>query len=129
MYGWKQAGEKTADFLKKNGREAGIIIAKKWFNAAHIDYYICRPNNLKLIAIGTPEDIHEYGRINKIRGGINRGDNAYFIAVSRHFTDPQTEYGQMFETIKPLDTIEITRGGKTVENAVIFIMKNYNPKQ
>jgi 4-amino-4-deoxy-L-arabinose transferase-like glycosyltransferase len=129
MYGWEQTGEKFGEFLNINGRKSGIVIAKKWFNAAHIDYYICRPNNMTLIALGTPEDIHEYGRINKIRGGIGKGDNAYFIAVSRHFTDPKTEYGNLFESIKPVDTIKVKRGGKTVENAVIFLMKNYNPKQ
>ena len=72
MFGWKQSREKFAEFLVKEGISGNdhqhlAIISNNWFPAAHLDYYIAHPLNIKLIALGNIERIHKYYWINKTR--------------------------------------------------------------
>ena len=123
MYGWDRISNA---FMKESfGKhpDTRTIIAHKWYNAAHLDYYLARSNNLKLIALGSPLDVHEYLRINQLRGGVEKGEDAWFIALSRSFYDPRKLYSGQIENITPIDTIYITRRTDTVEAAVVFYMK------
>jgi hypothetical protein len=126
LYGWSQIEEQFMEVSFPQHAETKTIIAKKWFNAAHLDYYLARPNKMKLIALGNANDIHEYLRVNNIRGNIQQGEDAWFIAVSRNYIDPYTYYSNNFETIQPLDTLNIYRNNKVVEYAFVFYMKNYH---
>jgi hypothetical protein len=131
LYGWDQI---AAGFVQKAlpvHPETKTIIAHKWYNAAHLDYYLVRPVNkkagkvsIKLIALGSPLDIHEYMRINKERGGLQKGDNAWFLAISRSFYDPRDLYKNDFERISAVDTLPVVRGGNTVEYVVVFYLEN-----
>ena len=125
MYGWNQISEQFIKQSLPKHLDTKTIIAKKWFNAAHLDYYLARNNELKLIAIGDADDIHEYSRINKIRGGITSGENAWFIAVSRNYIDPYHYYSKSFESIQAMDTLEVSRNNETVEYAFVFYLTNY----
>ena len=123
MYGWDRV---SGAFMKKSYVKhpaTKTIIAHKWYNAAHLDYYLARTNKLKLIALGSPLDIHEYLRINQLRGGLKIGEDAWFIAPSRSFYDPRDLYAGRFEKITPIDTIYVTRRADTVETAVVFYMQ------
>jgi len=125
MYGWKKSEEIFKNFMDTTNYKTSKVVAKKWFNAAHADYYICQPNNLTLIALGSLNDIHEYRRINEIRGGIKEGEDAWFFAWSRHFTNPQIEFSDQFENIVPQGVFPIKRNGKTVQYFHIFYLENY----
>jgi len=125
MFGWSQINNKFTNSSLPKHSDTKIIIARKWYNAAHLDYYIARPNSLKLLAIGDIMDVHEYNRINKIRGDLKPGDNAWFIAVSRDYQDPRTHYTKLFERVQLVDTLEITRNQKVVEYAFVFFLENY----
>ena len=131
LYGWDQLGAQFAQKSLPKHPEAKIIIAHKWYNAAHLDYYLVRPLNkkepgsLKLIALGSPLDIHEYMRINKERGEIQKGDNAWYIAISRSFYNPQEIYKDQFENINVVDTLEVMRNGKLVEYGLVYYLENY----
>jgi hypothetical protein len=132
LFGWDQIG---AGFVQKSlpkHPEAKTIIAHKWYNAAHLDYYLLRPlnkkagsNSMKLIALGSPLDIHEYLRINKERGGIKKGDNAWYLAISRSFYDPRKLYQKDFRRISPVDTLQVLRAGNTVEYVVVFYLEDW----
>ena len=78
-----------------------------------------------MIAIGDANDIHEYLRINAIRGGISSGENAWFIAVSRNYIDPYQYMSDSFESIQAMDTLAVYRNNKVVEYAFVFYLKNY----
>jgi 4-amino-4-deoxy-L-arabinose transferase-like glycosyltransferase len=125
LYGWQQLAEKFIHKSYPKYPKTKTIIARKWFNAAHFDYYLAQTNSFKLIALGSPNDIHEYMRINKLRGGISTGEDAWFIAVSRSYQDPFKYFSNDFEHIEPIDTIPITRNQKIVEYAFVYHLKNY----
>lgn len=129
LYGWSQISNKFMEQSFPKHPETKTIVAKKWFNAAHLDYYLARKNDLKLIALGDANDIHEYLRINTIRGGISPGENAWFIAVSRNYIDPHQYYSNSFESIQPLDTLAVYRNSKVVEYAFVFYLSNYQGNQ
>ena len=126
LYGWSQISEKFVKQSLPKHPETKTIIARKWYNAAHLDYYLARPNKMKLIAIGNANDIHEYIRINDIRGGMHQGENAWFIAVSRNYIDPHIYYSNSFESIQPMDTLKVYRNNKVVEYAFVFYMRKYH---
>ncbi len=125
LYGWAQISNQFMEHSFPKHPETKTIVAKKWFNAAHLDYYVARNNNLKLIAIGDANDIHEYLRINTIRGGISPGENAWFIVVSRNYIDPYQHLSNSFESIQLIDTLVVYRNSNIVEYAFVFYLKNY----
>ena len=131
LYGWDQVlkafkevvkREETAGTMPKN---AGII-SYKWFPGAHIDFYVARPLNKKLLLIGEMNDIHKYAWINNYRGGLERGKDYYHIAVSNVYKEPSELFGSYFEKIEPIDTVEIKRADKTMRYAFFYRLKNYN---
>ena len=125
MYGWSQINDQFIKQSFPKHSNTKTIIARKWYNAAHLDYYIARPNSLKLLAIGDIMDVHDYKRINKIRGDLKPGENAWFIAVSRDYQDPNIHFTDFFNRIYPMDTLEITRNNQVVEYAFVFYLESY----
>jgi hypothetical protein len=128
MYGWRQAGIKFNALNQKLIAEGNIsryapIFSDKWYNAGHIDYYIARPLNKNVFALGTLGEIRKYMWVNAERGGYNSISEAYYITPSRDYKDPRQEGGKLFSVITPADTIHIERGSIIVENIFVFIMK------
>jgi hypothetical protein len=128
MYGWKQAGEKFNELNKrfvtsgKISSEASLI-GYKWYNSAHIDYYIGTPLNKSTFAAGRLDEIRNLNWINIKRGGIENVKEAYYISPTRDYKDPNEVFKNMFRVIEPIDTIRIERAGKIVENVFVYIMK------
>jgi len=127
MYGWEQLGKKFETVNKWDEDHFLIdkgapIITFRWFPAANFDYYVGRPIDKPVYALGTLERIHKYHWINKIRGNLKQGDDAWFIALSDDYEDPVRLYGELFDIIIPTDTICITRGKDTVRKAFLFRM-------
>ena len=125
MYGWNQAGEKFKLLNEKEVAEGNIskqapIIAYKWYNAGHIDYYMAKPVNKQVFAWGRLDEIRNYGWVNKFRGNPHDINEAYYISPSRDYKSPEEVFGNLFSTIVPLDTIKITRGKSTAENIFVY---------
>ncbi len=128
MYGWKQAREKFTKFLTKEGisekdHQQVAIVTNKWFPAAHLDYYIAHPLNIKLIALGGIEKIHKYYWINKTRK-INETDRIFYITDSRNYNGPE-EFASCFNKIIPTDTLIIDRNRKAVKYIYIYDMVDF----
>ncbi|MFH0760801.1 MAG: glycosyltransferase family 39 protein [Bacteroidota bacterium] len=125
MYGWRQLGEKFAPIAQFD-RELLLIDAQapiltfRWFPAANYDYYIGRLTGQRVYAMSTLDRIHKYHWINKERGNLPIGMDAYYIALSDDYTDPQVLYGDLFSVIQPSDTIEITRGDELIRKAFVY---------
>jgi hypothetical protein len=79
---------------------------------------------MRVYAIGSLERIHKYYWINQIRGNLNKGADAYYIALSDDYNDPVPLYGAMFDTILPADTLWLTRNRDTVRKAFVYRMIN-----
>jgi 4-amino-4-deoxy-L-arabinose transferase-like glycosyltransferase len=127
LTGWKQLGEKFNESANRYS-DAGLIsreapiITFRWFPAAHFDYYVARPMNRNVYALGTLERIHKYYWINRIRGPLKAGSDAWYIGLSDDFQDPVVLYGELFTLIVPTDTLVITRDNEIVRYAYLYRM-------
>ncbi|MCX6245106.1 MAG: glycosyltransferase family 39 protein [Bacteroidetes bacterium] len=128
LYGWKQLGEKFGPVEKKD-LEAGImpanapVITFRWFPAANLDYYLAHPIGKKVYSLGTLSRIHKYYWIDRERGDLLKGTDAYYVALSNDFNDPHERWGSLFDSIMAPDTIRITRQGDRIWEAYVFRMK------
>ena len=125
LYGWRQLGEKFASVAKKDSAihimpEHPPILTFRWFPAANLDYYVATPLQHKVYALGAINRIHKYYWIDKERGNLIRGTNAYYIALSDDFQYPGDLFGKMFDTILPADTILIYRKNEIIRKAFIY---------
>ncbi|MDD4603376.1 MAG: glycosyltransferase family 39 protein [Bacteroidales bacterium] len=125
LYGWEQLGTKFAAQAKWD--ESNYLIDKgspivtfRWFPAANLDYYLARKINKVVYALGPLERIHKYFWINKERGNLKKGSDAYYLAFSDDYEDPVAQYGKLFEMILPSDTIFILRNQDTVRKVFVF---------
>ena len=128
MTGWNQLGEKFAPLAKNDVEHARMdknspILTFRWFPAANLDYYVGRKINKPVYALGTLERIHKYHWINRLRGNLRQGTDAYYIALSDDYEDPVQLFGTLYDTILLADTLYITRGYDTIRKAFICRMK------
>lgn len=123
MYGWKQLGshfsllvqEQEALYLQSGGKEGmppqSAILSTRWFPAAHLDYYVARPNRTVVKTIGPVERTHKYEQITKERGGIAPGEMLYYIESSR--------FPEKMPQTAPLDTFFVHRSKRPVIRYII----------
>ena len=129
MYGWRQLGEKFADFREEKiaeglMKEEDGIVANQWFPLANLDYYVARPLNMRVMGLGWPEFLHKYLWINDKRGGFKLGEDYWFLSDSRYMKDPKETYQWYFKEIELAGIIPIERNGKTVKNFFAYTCKN-----
>ncbi len=129
MYGWRQLGEKFADFRAQKIAEGVMneedgIVANQWFPLANLDYYVARPLGLRVMGLGWPAFLHKYLWINDERGGFHLGENYWFFSDSRYPKDPKTTYQWYFKEIELVGVIEIDRCGKPAKNFYIYTCKD-----
>ena len=128
MYGWRQLGEKFADFREQKIAEGVMteedgIVANEWFPLANLDYYVARPLNMRVMGLGWPEQLHKYLWINDERGGFHVGENYWFLTDSRYLKDPDELYRWYFQKIELVGVIEIERCGKPAKNFFVYTCK------
>ena len=131
MYGWRQLGEKFADFRAQKIAEGVMneedgIVANQWFPLANLDYYVARPLGMRVMGLGWPEQLHKYLWINDERGGFVLGENFWFLSDSRYPKDPRTLYQWFFDEIEWVGSIEIDRCGKPAKCFFVYTCKGLN---
>ncbi|MBT8462507.1 MAG: glycosyltransferase family 39 protein [Gemmatimonadetes bacterium] len=102
------------------------LMSYRWFPAAHLDYYVATPLGRRLLAAGPLDAVHKYWWINQRREPLEVGDDAYYVAVSNWYSDPDDSFGRLFESIEPPDTIRVEREGAHVKNAFVYRLRGYN---
>jgi len=125
MTGWRQLAVKLAPVIKRweeqgQMKQGAPILTFRWFPAANLDYYAGTRTGNPVYAIGTLERIHKYHWINRQRGNLKAGSDAWHIALSDDYEDPSNLYGTLYDTIIAADTLTITRGADTVRKAYLF---------
>lgn len=129
MYGWKQLSNKFSK-IRNSDIENGVmnkhsnIVARKWYTAAHLDYYIASPNSLYVKTIAPVKDAHKYSWITNYMGGYKIGESFYYFASSREESDITATFGKYFKEIDTASTIYITRFGKPAERFTIYRFKD-----
>jgi hypothetical protein len=127
MYGWP-ALRKQFDSIRQNNmklypKTTDVLIARKWFPASHIDYYIGQPLGMSTYAIGEPDQIHQYYWLNTHRGLPVDSFGIYLIAPSNYPVSVSH-----FNTLKHIlptctDSIAQYRGGKSARNVWVYYFK------
>ncbi|MCR5658225.1 MAG: glycosyltransferase family 39 protein [Bacteroidales bacterium] len=128
MYGWRQLGEKFAEFREEKIAEGVMkaedgIVANQWFPLANLDYYVAHPLGMRVMGLGWPEFLHKYLWINDKRGGFHLGENYWFLSDSRYMKNPKETYQWFFKEIELVGTIEIDRCGKPAKNFFVYTCK------
>ncbi|WP_139959521.1 ArnT family glycosyltransferase [Flavicella sediminum] len=119
MYGWQQASEKLAVFLQENTQLKALpIVINKWYPGSHIHYYLAKPNNREVYALGSLTDIHKYYWWNEKLG--RKPKAALYITDSRNYTDPNKIYDRDYAKIQLLQILPIERNGQLVKNVFVF---------
>jgi len=129
MFGWNQIKDQFDDIVKSDyelGRmkENAAIISRKWFPAAHLDYYIAQPLNMNLFAVNNLNEIHKYAWINLMRGGLDIGMDAYYFTSDLHYKNPNDLYSGYFAEIETPDTLFKNRCNTVAGEVYVFRMKN-----
>lgn len=120
MYGWKQTSEQVSEFIQQKELNHLPIISDKWFPAAHIDYYIARPNQMKVYGIGELPNIHKYYWINKIYPDIANEKEFLYLTDSRNFRDPQMVYTHTYKRYELLQTFPVVRNDQVVKYVFLY---------
>ena len=129
LYGFDLAGEKFAAVVKQDSTKGlmqgeTIVIGTKWFPLANYDYYAAYPLGMKALATGPLQDIHEYARINRLRGGFHTGMNAYYLTDTRYFRPPGRQIRSCFEKELRTDTIPVYRNDKIAKYLFVYRFEN-----
>ncbi len=131
MYGWRQVRAGFAEVAARDQESGHMdpdapLMSYRWFPAAHLDFYVATPLGRRLLAAGTLNSVHKYFWINERRGGLRPGDDAYYVAVSNWYEDPEVAFGHLFEEIEGVpDTIRVRRMGVPVRNAFVYRLRGY----
>ncbi len=131
MFGMDQIAEGVGAVLDADVRSGRMpadapLMSYRWFPAAHLDYYVATPLGRRLLAAGPLDAVHKYWWINQRREPLAEGDDAYYVAVSNWYADPEDAFGRLFESIEPPDTIPVLREGAHVKNAFVYRLRGYN---
>jgi len=130
MYGWK-ALKPTMDSLyvadkgKHWIKEDPFLLTNKWFPASHLDYYVARPLNWQLVAIGPLDDIHHYDWLNKYRGYDPRGQDAYVIVPSNLKYDAVKSFSGHYQAMDTALMMPQYRSGAHVRDFYILRLHGY----
>lgn len=131
MFGMDQIAAGVGSILERDVRIHRLapdapILSYRWFPAAHLDYYVASPLGRRLLAAGPLDAVHKYWWIDRRRQPLEVGDDAYYVAVSNWYADPEDRFGRLFESIDGPDTIPVFRGGAHVKNAFVYRLRGYN---
>lgn len=118
LYGWKQTSKKITKVLEDKKLKHLPIISNRWYPASHIDYYIAKPNKMKVYGVGALNDIHKYYWINKTYPKLQ--NNVLYITDSRNYQHPNDLYKADYQQIKEITAIPIQRNGVVVKYVFLF---------
>jgi hypothetical protein len=128
-YGWKQAGEKFA--LLYNAKEGNKqttdkppLVCNTWWGA-HEEYYFAMPLGIKMIGLGTTQELHNYAWKNKFDLINTKMDTAYCIVHSDDYYDVRKVNNKYYKTIDSIATIVVLRNNKPAHNFYIYRFSNY----
>lgn len=112
---WEPAGEAFVKLYHQD-TSSGIIeknapvVSYKWWGA-HIEYYFCYPNNIPMIGLGEPNELHQYLFTNAERKDEVNLDSAYCIVPADDKYNVQLKYSPYYEKIDKHSLITVKRNG------------------
>lgn len=121
---WEPAGDAFLQIYqqgKSNDRvnKKTPIICYDW-GGALIEYYFGRPNNIPVIGLGEPNELHQYLFSNVERKDKVNLDSAYCILPEDDPYDVQVKYSSYYHQIKGPERIKVKREGKPDERFNLY---------
>ena len=128
VYGWRSIKE---DFQKIRGKkiengqmkESDGIVGLQWFPMANFDYYVANPLGINMFGLRDISKIHKYAWINEYRGGLQQGNDYWFLNESSDYYAPERYLDDKFDEIIPCDTIVVDRCGKPAKYIFVYMCK------
>lgn len=128
LSGWETMSEQfnkiyQADIIAGTMRKDAVLVTNKWFPGGHLEFYTARKAGMKLIGVGELQDLHKFAWLNKERGGLQKGADAYFIAASNLPYDVKSNLSKYFTSIEEPIVINQMRAGKVVRYFYVYRLK------
>ena len=129
MYGWRKIKpefQSVREEMIEKGEmsESDGMIALNWYPLANMDYYVAYPLGIDMYGFRDPSFIHKYAWINEERGGLELGNDYWFLTESFDYYEPDKYLKPYFKEIIPTDTITIERGGKPAKYVFVYMLKD-----
>ena len=106
LSGWTSLGEQFSGIVKEDIAEGQInpnpvLLTNNWFPGGHLEFYVSRVSGVPLIGVGALQDLHQFAWLNKERGSLQMGMDAYAIVPSNLPLNVSEVYGTYFTRIEP----------------------------
>jgi hypothetical protein len=130
MSGWTGAGKAFAT-IKQNAEKNGLMpegapmVSSKWFPAAHLDYYFCRPQEMAMVGLGSLHDLHHYYWLNAYRIKDVSMEKAWLVVPSTEPVQPSEAFSSYYNSIDSLATITAVRGGRPARYFRIYRLSGW----
>lgn len=118
MYGWDQVHEHFTEIIQPYSKQMqqAPLLCHRWFPAAHLDYYVARPNGTVVKTYGPLEQTHKYESITQKRGGYNPKQGAWILVSSRYPNTP------LPSNALPIDSFTVERRHRIVARWDVYVV-------
>ena len=128
IYGWRSIKDdfqkiREEKIAEGEMKESDGMVGLQWFPMANFDYYVANPLGINLFGIRDIEKIHKYYWINKYRGGLQKGNDYWFLNESSDYYAPERYLEYKFDEIVPCDTIVVDRCGTPAKYVFVYMCK------
>ena len=128
IYGWRTIKDDFQKIRQKKIDEGLMkaddgMISLQWFPMANFDYYVANPLEIKMFGLRDMDAIHKYVWINEIRGGLQKGNDYWFLDESSDYYAPERYLDKQFKKVVPCDTIVVDRCGKPSKYIFVYMCK------
>ena len=128
VYGWRSI-KNDFEKIRNEKVQAGAMKASdgmvglQWFPMANFDYYVANPLGVNMYGIRDIDKIHKYYWINEYRGGLQKGNDYWFLTESSDYYAPERYLDDKFNEIVPCDTIVVNRFGKPMKYVFVYMCR------
>ena len=128
IYGWRQIKDDFQAIREKKIAEGEMqktdgMVGLQWFPMANFDYYVANPLNINMYGLESIDKIHKYAWINEYRGGLQKGNDYWFLDESSDYYAPERYLDYRFNEIVPCDTIIVERCGEPAKFVFVYMCK------
>ncbi len=131
-YGWKQAGEKfvamyNVDNASKPAKDKPPLVCNTWWGA-HDEYYFALPLGIKMVGLGSTQNIHQYAWKNKFDSVGIKMDTVYCMMHSYDYVHVKNVYADYYKNIDSVANIQVLRSNKVAYNFVVYKLSGYKQR-
>lgn len=128
MYGWRSFSSSFArirakDIASGNMLDDAPVVVHKWFPGGQVIFYAAYPLGMRVVGVGTLQDLHKFAWLNRQNGYIKPGMDAYFIVPSNYYSDPHMLYKNDFDSISAPIVIPQERLGHLARYWYVYRLK------